>query len=111
MQQLSQFFRRAGLDQTILRLVLFTAFSILPLHIFIRNNYININVNYCSRIMEELKKHLHSYMTPESGLVGVVLSDREGVPLVRATGAECPDSVTRTGFLSSFAGTSQVILV
>ena len=61
--------------------------------------------------MEELKKHLHSYMTPESGLVGVVLSDREGVPLVRATGAECPDSVTRTGFLSSFAGTSQVILV
>ena len=38
------------------------------------------------RSMEELKKHLQSYLTPKSGLVGVVLSDREGVPLVRVTG-------------------------
>ena len=62
------------------------------------------------RSMEELKKHLQSYLTPESGLVGVVLSDREGVPLVRVTGEgeACPDAVTRTSFLSSFAGTSQV---
>ena len=61
------------------------------------------------RSMEELKKHLQSYLTPKSGLVGVVLSDREGVPLVRVTGGEvCPDAVTRTSFLSSFAGTSQV---
>ena len=58
--------------------------------------------------MEELKKHLGSYLTPESGLVGVVLSDREGVPLVRVTTEACPDPVTRTSFLSSFAGTSQV---
>ena len=59
--------------------------------------------------MEELKKHLQSYLTPESGLVGVVLSDREGVPLVRVTGEACPDAVTRTSFLSSFAGTSQEV--
>ena len=68
-----------------------------------------LNVNDIFRSMEELKKHLQSYLTPESGLVGVVLSDREGVPLVRVTGEACPDAVTRTSFLSSFAGTSQEV--
>ena len=72
-------------------------------------NRFYLNVNYFSRSMEELKKHLQSYLTPESGLVGVVLSDREGVPLLRATGEACPDAVTKTSFLSSFAGTSQEV--
>ena len=72
-------------------------------------NKFYLNVNDLFRSMEELKKHLQSYLTPESGLVGVVLSDREGVPLVSVTGEACPDAVTRTSFLSSFAGTSQEV--
>ena len=59
--------------------------------------------------MEELRKHLSSHLTPESGLVGLILSDREGVPLLRATRAECPDSVTRPAFLAAFAGSSQEV--
>ena len=59
--------------------------------------------------MEELRKHLSSHLTPESGLVGLILSDREGVPLLRATKAECPDSVTRPAFLAAFAGSSQEV--
>ena len=59
--------------------------------------------------MEELRKHLSSYLTPESGLVGLMLSDREGVPLLRATQAGCPDSVTRPAFLAAFAGSSQEV--
>ena len=35
--------------------------------------------------MEELRKHLATYLSPEAGLVGVLLSDREGVPLLRVT--------------------------
>ena len=59
--------------------------------------------------MEELRKHLSSHLTPESGLVGLILSDREGVPLLRSTKAECPDTVTRPAFLAAFAGSSQEV--
>ena len=59
--------------------------------------------------MEDLEKHLRSHLTPESGLVGLILSDREGVPLVRSTRADCPDSVTRPAFLAAFAGSSQEV--
>ena len=59
--------------------------------------------------MEELRKHLTSYLTPESGLVGLVLSDREGVPLLRSITKDCPDSVTRPAFLAAFAGSSQEV--
>ena len=62
-----------------------------------------------SIIMEELRKHLSSHLTPESGLVGLILSDREGVPLLRSTKAECPDTVTRPAFLAAFAGSSQEV--
>lgn len=59
--------------------------------------------------MEELRKHLSSYLTAESGLVGLVVSDREGVPLLRSTTGECPDSVTRPAFMAAFAGSSQEV--
>ena len=59
--------------------------------------------------MEELRKHLSSHLTPESGLVGLILSDREGVPLLRSTRAECPETVTRPAFLAAFAGSSQEV--
>ena len=105
---------RAGLDQTILKTGATVALAFIKHYTlavikFIMNKFY-LNVKSLSRSMEELKKHLQSYLTPESGLVGVVLSDREGVPLVRVTGEACPDAVTRTSFLSSFAGTSQVSL-
>ena len=60
-------------------------------------------------MMEELRKHLSSYLTPDSGLVAILLSDREGVPLTRVTSDTCPDHVTRSSFLSSFVGTSQEV--
>ena len=45
--------------------------------------------------MEELRKHLGTYMSQDPDLVGIILSDREGVPLLRVTTPECPDSVSR----------------
>ena len=59
--------------------------------------------------MEDLRKHLSSYMTPDSGLIGIVLSDREGVPLTRVLADSCPEHVSRHSFLSSFSGTSQEV--
>ena len=59
--------------------------------------------------MEELRQHLSSHLTPESGLVGLVVSDSDGVPLVRASTAQCPESVTRPAFLAAFAGSSQEV--
>ena len=59
--------------------------------------------------MEELRKHLSTFLTPESGLVGLVVSDREGVPLVRSTTGDCPDTVTRPAFMAAFAGSSQEV--
>ena len=44
--------------------------------------------------MEELRKHLTTYLSPEAGLVGVLLSDREGVPLLRVT----TDQVSRASY-------------
>ena len=59
--------------------------------------------------MEDLKKHLNSYMLPDSGLLGIMLSDKDGVPVLRVTSDQCPDSVTRSSFVASFAGTSQEV--
>ena len=59
--------------------------------------------------MEDLKKHLNSYMLPDSGLMGIMLSDKDGVPVLRVTSAQCPDTVTRSSFVASFAGTSQEV--
>ena len=45
--------------------------------------------------MEDLKKYLNSYITPDSGLLGILLSDKDGVPVLRVTTDQCPESVTR----------------
>jgi mitogen-activated protein kinase kinase 1 interacting protein 1 len=51
--------------------------------------------------MEDIRKLLSSYLQKVEGLLGIVLSDRDGVPILRATLAECPDSTARPGFLSA----------
>lgn len=57
--------------------------------------------------MEELRKHLSSYLSVVPGLLGIVLSDREGVLMLRANLPECPEHSTKPAFLMSYAGSSQ----
>jgi len=57
--------------------------------------------------MEDLRKHLSSYLSTVPGLLGIVLSDREGVPLVRANLQECPEQATKPAFLTNYTGSTQ----
>ena len=57
--------------------------------------------------MEDLRKHLSSYLATVPGLLVIVLSDREGVPMVRANLQECPEPVTKPAFLTSYTGSTQ----
>ena len=60
-----------------------------------------------TNIMEDLRKHLSSYLSTVPGLLGIVLSDREGVPLVRANLQECPEQATKPAFLTNYTGSTQ----
>ena len=57
--------------------------------------------------MDDLRKHVSSYLSVVPGLLGIVLSDREGVPMVRANLQECPDPATKPAFLTSYTGSTQ----
>jgi len=53
--------------------------------------------------MDELKQLLHEYVISVPGILGIVLSDREGIPIIRCKLDECPDSATKPQFLSTHA--------
>jgi len=51
--------------------------------------------------MEEIRKLLMSYVEDVPGMLGIVLSDREGIPIIRCTLDDCPEPATRPAFLSA----------
>ena len=50
-------------------------------NVFIFHN--NFNQNFSESIMDELKQLLHDYMTSVPGVLGIILSDKEGIPIIR----------------------------
>jgi len=57
--------------------------------------------------MEDVRKLLMTYVKDVDGMLGIVLCDRDGVPIIRSTVEDCPEPVTRPAFLSSHATTSE----
>jgi len=43
-------------------------------------------------------------MTQVPGLLAIIISDRDGVPIVRSSLPDCPEAATRPAFLSSYTG-------
>jgi len=49
--------------------------------------------------MEDVKKWMESRLGSVPGLLAIIVTDREGVPVVRASTAECPETAIRPTFL------------
>uniref|UniRef100_A0A1B6KI02 Roadblock/LAMTOR2 domain-containing protein n=1 Tax=Graphocephala atropunctata TaxID=36148 RepID=A0A1B6KI02_9HEMI len=53
-------------------------------------------------MVDEMKKYLYSLLTKIDGLYSVVVSDRDGVPILKASSEKAPELALRPGFLSTF---------
>ncbi|XP_046673263.1 ragulator complex protein LAMTOR3-A [Homalodisca vitripennis] len=53
-------------------------------------------------MVDEMKKYLYSLLTKIDGLYSVVVSDRDGVPILKASSEKAPESALRPCFLSTF---------
>lgn len=60
--------------------------------------------------MEDLRSHLESFLPSVTGLLGIVLCDRDGVPVLKAADNKCPEHATRPAFLANYtAATDQAV--
>ncbi|OQV14026.1 putative Ragulator complex protein LAMTOR3-B [Hypsibius exemplaris] len=50
---------------------------------------------------EELKRSIQEIMKTTPGVRGIVIADRDGVPIIRVNDETVPETVMRPGFLSS----------
>uniref|UniRef100_A0A6M2DGP1 Putative mitogen-activated protein kinase kinase 1 n=1 Tax=Xenopsylla cheopis TaxID=163159 RepID=A0A6M2DGP1_XENCH len=51
---------------------------------------------------EELKKYLNQLLQRVNGLLCILITDRDGVPLLRVASERAPELSMRPGFLSTF---------
>ncbi|XP_076047622.1 late endosomal/lysosomal adaptor, MAPK and MTOR activator 3 [Oratosquilla oratoria] len=51
---------------------------------------------------EEMVKYLQSLLHSVDGLLGIVITDRDGVPLLKAATENAPELGMRPGYLSTF---------
>lgn len=59
-------------------------------------------------MVEELKQHLHRTIKRVDGLHAIIISDRDGIPVIRAATENAPEFALRPAFLATFgAGTEQ----
>lgn len=56
--------------------------------------------------MKEVKLYLRKLILSVKGLHAIVVSDRDGVPIVRMTDAQAPEKAIRPSFLSYFGHSS-----
>ena len=52
--------------------------------------------------MEEIRKFVSGFLNTVPGLVGIILSDREGVLLVKSSLPECPEGALKPSFLTNY---------
>jgi len=57
--------------------------------------------------MEDVRKLLMTYVKEVDGMLGIVLCDRDGIPIVRCTVEDCPEPATRPDFLSTHASATE----
>merc|ERR1719402_1794272 len=60
---------------------------------------LDIETTVPTSIMEDVKKWMESRLGSVPGLLAIIVTDREGVPVVRASTAECPETAVRPTFL------------
>jgi len=53
-------------------------------------------------MVDEMKKCLHSMLSKIDGLYSVVVTDRDGVPILKTSNDKAPESALRPSFLSTF---------
>ncbi|KAK2725912.1 ragulator complex protein LAMTOR3-like isoform X2 [Artemia franciscana] len=51
---------------------------------------------------EDVKRSLSSVLDSVEGLLGVVITDRDGVNLIKATTSSCPELALKLNFLATF---------
>nr|XP_026696692.1 ragulator complex protein LAMTOR3-like [Ciona intestinalis] len=57
---------------------------------------------------EDLKKYLYRQLSSISGLCAIVVSDRDGVPVLKVNNEKAPEFALRSGYLSTFPLTSDL---
>lgn len=53
--------------------------------------------------MEELRKYVASLLQRSEGLLAIVITDRDGVPLVKVAHESAPEMALRPSYLSTFS--------
>lgn len=51
---------------------------------------------------EELKKYLYQQISCLKGLSAIIISDRDGVPIIKVTSDQAPEFALRSSYLSNF---------
>ena len=51
---------------------------------------------------DEMKKHFYTFMRQVNGLHGIIVSDRDGVPIMKVCDEDCPALAAQPAFLSMF---------
>lgn len=51
---------------------------------------------------KELKKYLYQQMNVVNGLSAIIISDRDGVPIIKVTQDQTPEFALRSSYLSNF---------
>lgn len=51
--------------------------------------------------MDELKQLLNDYIVSVPGILGIILSDKEGIPIIRCKVDDCPESALKAQFISA----------
>jgi len=59
-------------------------------------------------MVEELRKYLYNLMSNIQGLTAIVVSDREGVPVLKTIKEETPEFALSAAYLSNFQITSDI---
>ncbi|KAJ8922326.1 hypothetical protein NQ315_004269 [Exocentrus adspersus] len=54
-------------------------------------------------MVEEIRKSVQDLLTKVSGLYCILITDRDGVPLLKVTSDKVPDQITRSNIVSTFS--------
>ena len=52
---------------------------------------------------DDIEEYLRRLLVTVEGLEGIIISDRDGVPVVKALSSDVPEATSRPGFLATFS--------
>uniref|UniRef100_A0A670IXI0 Late endosomal/lysosomal adaptor, MAPK and MTOR activator 3 n=3 Tax=Podarcis muralis TaxID=64176 RepID=A0A670IXI0_PODMU len=67
------------------------------------NKVWTVHLNTSDNMADELKRFLYKKLPSVEGLHAIVVSDRDGVPVIKVANDNAPEHALRPGFLSTFA--------